>query len=315
MRILQHKSGADSVAFAPDGTMFVLLSGADLWAYPADGSERIFVANTKRSAWVNQFLTISPDGRWLSVSGGAKPVLYEVGSLTPTAKAGRKQGLGWQHHTVPDESFSGWTMFTGDSTFWIGTVQGVSFEVTVRLYCRPLSGASGFHFPPASILGWHGFATVPGASAVVVSRRNAESKARCLWRVDLAQPDQPAELLGSVNHGGWFTVGADGRVFFLCAKRGVGVYSQKPNGLHLDFAVELPGFNNMPTLAISGDGRRFVARDTLSKLVYAGDAATGELFGPWDWNIGAVNGVAISPDGLTAAAAGSSKKVAVWDLE
>src|SRR5262245_28253041 len=94
MRMLQHKSGANSVAFAPDGTLFVLTAGDELWAYPGDGSERVYVGSTRHSSWTNQFLTISPNGRWLSVSGGRDPVLYEVGSST-AASGGRPQaGVG-----------------------------------------------------------------------------------------------------------------------------------------------------------------------------------------------------------------------------
>jgi hypothetical protein len=315
MRILQHKSCVNSVAFAPDGTLFVLTAGDELWAYPADGSERVYVANTRHTSWTNQYLAISPDGRWLSVSGGKYPVLYEVGSLAPVAGSSRKRGLVWQKDTVSGEGFQGWTEFTGDSTFWVGRVDGSSLEVPVRLYCRPLSGSQAFHFPAASVPQWNHFATVPGTPVVILSGWSAESKALCHWRVDLTRLERPAEQLGSSEHGGWLTVSADGRLFLLSAARGLGVYSQNPDGLHLDFAVHLPGFDNVPTLVLSGDGRRFVARDLMSKLVYAGDTATGELFGPWEWNIGVVNGVAIAPNGLTAAAAGSSKKVAVWDLE
>ena len=93
------------------------------------------------------------------------------------------------------------------------------------------------------------------------------------------------------------------------------IYSVGPGGFHLDLTVPLPHCPNTPTLSLSADASRFVACCFQSKLVCAVETATGEVRGPWDWGIGQVNDAAIAPDGLTAAAAGSSKKLAVWDLE
>jgi hypothetical protein len=274
------------------------------------------LGNTRNGSWSNAFLTVSPDGRWLSVSGGRDPVLFEVGSLTAAPSVlGRRQRLAWRKETFGGEVFQGRSAFTGDSAFFLGIVNGVSLNVPLRLYCRPLSGLPAFHLAPPSVPHWNRFATVPGVPAVVLTGWREEAKAFSHWRVDLLAPEQPAVLLGSTEHDGGLTVGSDGRLFLLSAKQGLGVYSPVRNGLRLDFAVRLPGFDNMPTLAVSGDGRRFVVRDSMSKFVYSGDATTGVLFGPWDWNIGAVNGIAIAPDSLTAAAAGSSKKVVVMDLE
>jgi len=68
-------------------------------------------------------------------------------------------------------------------------------------------------------------------------------------------------------------------------------------------------------ISLSADARIFVARCYKNKLVCGANTVTGEILGPWEWKIGQINDVAIAPDGLTAAAAGSSKKLIVWDLD
>jgi hypothetical protein len=35
----------------------------------------------------------------------------------------------------------------------------------------------------------------------------------------------------------------------------------------------------------------------------------------WEWKIGEVNDLKFAPNGMTAAAAGSNRKVVVWDLD
>jgi WD40 repeat protein len=65
--------------------------------------------------------------------------------------------------------------------------------------------------------------------------------------------------------------------------------------------------------AVSLDGRRLLTQFRSEVALW--DTETGQNLGSWDWQIGTVNGVAFAPDGLTAAAAGSKRKLVVWDLE
>jgi hypothetical protein len=132
MRVFQHKSGLDAVSFAPDGTLFVLARDSQLWAYPAGGEDRVFVVSARHTIRSNRFLSISPEGGWLSVSGGSHPVLVRVGAFDPPPGGDRKKGLGWQKETFPSETFDSQVLFSGDSAFCLGLVSGYSLEVPIR---------------------------------------------------------------------------------------------------------------------------------------------------------------------------------------
>jgi WD40 repeat protein len=44
------------------------------------------------------------------------------------------------------------------------------------------------------------------------------------------------------------------------------------------------------------------------------DVATGEERSSIDWGTGPLNGLAVAPDGLTAAAGGKDGRIVLWDL-
>lgn len=315
MRILQHTLGLWSVAFAPDGTLFVLTQrGGALWAHPAGELARVLVAVDGR---LSGNLEVSPDGRWLAVSGGRQATVFRVGPLTPPADGptAPAPGLGWERHTFPDTRFYQPGHFTGDSAGWVGRAD-VPGRYAVHHFRRwRLPDFAPFDHPPASALPCLEWATTPVTSHAVVAGWSSDLNAVGAWRVDVARPDTQPELLGTVEDCANLVVGSDGRLFASDPDGLVRIYSPRAGKLRLDQTVSFPKYESSPHVVVSADGRRLVARAFRNKLVYAGDTTTGEVFGPWDWKIGQVNGVAIAPDGLTAAAAGSNKKVAVWDLE
>lgn len=310
-----------SVAYAPDGTLFALTArGGELWAYPANGAPRVLVARATADNPLEGWLDVSPDGRWLAVSGLSDATLFKVGSLAPSdaaAPAADRCSLlsGWDDYRFPDLYFYQRTCFTGDSAFWVGRTRGGSISHRFEFRCWSLPDLTRFEYTRLPKFEYQHMTAAPGTSHVVVEGWSPEHNAVAFWRGDLARPYAPVTApAGTTDECNGFRIGSDGR-FYATDHGKVLIYSVTPDGVHLDLTVPLAHYTSTPELSLSADARRFVARSFRSKLVCAAEAATGEVLGPWDWNIGQVNDAAIAPDGLTAAAAGSSKKLVVWDLD
>jgi WD40 repeat protein len=322
VRYHRHTAGVQSVAFGPDGTLFALTSrGGEIWAYPAGGGERVLAVRATSTHPLEGWLDVSPDGRWLAVTGLQDPTLFRVGSLTPDALAASQLARcatlpGWGTHRYHTLHFYGRTCFTGDSKHWVGRTHHSLAGIRQRFRSWRLSDLArseytGFLVEPS----YQTIAAEPGTSCVVVEGWSSEHKACAFWRGDVATPDVPAgEPVGTVEHCNGFRIGGDGR-YYVSYHREILVYSPGPSGFRLDLTIPMPHFKSTPELSLSADGRRFVAHCFLHKLVCAADTRTGDVSGPWDWNIGKVNAAAIAPDGLTAAAGGTSKKLVVWDLD
>lgn len=67
-------------------------------------------------------------------------------------------------------------------------------------------------------------------------------------------------------------------------------------------------------VAYSADGRVLISGGK-DESVQIWDAFTGARLAAYDWDIGPIQGVAITPDGTLAAACSVSKRVVVWDVE
>jgi hypothetical protein len=66
-----------SVAYGPDGTLYALtVRSSELWAYPPGGAKRVLAARRTAENRLEGWLDVSPDGRWLSVSGLQDPSLF-----------------------------------------------------------------------------------------------------------------------------------------------------------------------------------------------------------------------------------------------
>lgn len=319
MLIHRYPTGVWSVAYAPDGTLYALTAkNCELWAHPPDGSGKVLVAKQTDANRLEGTLDVSPNGQWLSVSGYRALTLFRIGPfahpvMNPT---GLSRLSGWQDwgHSRPDSNDP--TVFTGDSAFCVNRVKEDFVGTTWHLRCWRLPDLSEFRYAGFGDINCQRLALIPGTPFVVVEGWSAKHDAAALWQADLAQPNAPAELIGTIKQAYFngLLIGGDGR-YYVLTHGTVLVFTLSATGFQLVREIRLPEFKSTPKLALSADGTRFVASCFRNKLVYAGRTDTDSVSGPWDWKIGDVNDVTIAPDGLTAAAAGSNKKVVVWDLE
>ena len=65
-------------------------------------------------------------------------------------------------------------------------------------------------------------------------------------------------------------------------------------------------------LDVTRDGRLLAAGADGTVILW--HTADGSRAAAWDWAQGALNAVAVSPDGMTAAAAGASGQIVLWDM-
>lgn len=77
---------------------------------------------------------------------------------------------------------------------------------------------------------------------------------------------------------------------------------------------EKPALNNARAACFDPSGRHLLlAGDAPSVLAY--DTATWAVARKWNWKVGTLRAVAVSPDGTLAAAAGTRGTIVVWDLD
>ena len=69
-----------------------------------------------------------------------------------------------------------------------------------------------------------------------------------------------------------------------------------------------------PPFALLPCGRRVLIRGQKSRVELR-DVATGETITVWKWGLSRLLALAVSPDGLTAAAGGHGGQLLLWDLE
>lgn len=75
-----------------------------------------------------------------------------------------------------------------------------------------------------------------------------------------------------------------------------------------------PGSRGRLPVALSPDGESVLIADESRRTVRHLDLATVTERTAWRWPIGAVSALAVSADGLTAAAGGAAGRVVLWDL-
>jgi WD40 repeat protein len=68
------------------------------------------------------------------------------------------------------------------------------------------------------------------------------------------------------------------------------------------------------TLAFSADAGTLLT-GSADRTVRRWDTWTGKQQEAWHWEIGRINAVALSPDGMTAAAGGEKSEIVIWDMD
>lgn len=102
----------------------------------------------------------------------------------------------------------------------------------------------------------------------------------------------------------------DGRV---AAAGGSKVFILRAKGGKPQFTLDAGGRSPVNDVAVAASGRLVAAMDNGTVRVW--DTSTGEPGPVFKWGVGGVWSVALAPDGLTCAAAGSKGRVVIWDVD
>ena len=306
------------LAYTPDGkTLFTGDGSRAVRAWNlATGEQSVVVQQTSPFGAVQaQPLGVSPDGRRLAV-WSAGLVLCEIGPIPPPSDRPafiELDGLDGRHFRVapgwtltcllPIYGFTSispdWTVFVSvgyrGAHFWdvnTGKWQGGTFgshhHMTTAAFSADGKTLAASVWEPSGyrILFWD------------VARR------RRLGRITLCFGLNPLVPLFSPE-GRWFAVFREAQVEFFDARSG----RMTPEG-----SIRNPTRKHFLEPAFSPDGRRLLTTDK-SKVIRLWDVESRQLLEEWNWEIGMVNWIRFAPDGQTAAAAGSGRKVVVWDID
>jgi hypothetical protein len=319
MKFLTHTSGFQSVAYTRGGALYSSSADGRVWAW--DGVARrlqcVFAASRPvKPAWGAPLwgAVPSPDGRWLLVRGGDNDVLLRVGPAGPLAEANRagdRFPSGWEARELGC-SFRRAPRFTADSGLLTG--EPASSEPDPRALFWDLETFERGALPIPD--NWRDDYQPWGSGRALIAVLNDRYPLFDVVSLDLAGSREPTHhgTFPDLTHRirvcrtDWLVVPGFSTVRLL-----------RPSGSGFEVASECKDRSSLTALmcmydwAVSPDGRRLLTQFRGEVALW--DTETGRELGSWDWQIGTVNGVAFAPDGLTAAAAGSRKKLVVWDLE
>jgi WD40 repeat protein len=106
----------------------------------------------------------------------------------------------------------------------------------------------------------------------------------------------------------------DGRWLAVSNAEKIELYDARSEHLLCEATIRHPTRKHIQQMVFSPDGKWLLtsARDKVLRLW---DVASQKVLQEWAWQIGEVSSIKFSPDGMTAAAAGTSRKVVVWDLD
>lgn len=276
-------------------------------------------------------LAFSPDGRWLAAAGYGHVSRWELATgrerpVEQPAVAGYCQAVVFS----PDSKWFAWGVQSGSGVYRVAGVQGASRAVV------EFPDPEFIPFGPTN----HGFLAdgrhvALGTNAVTVFGRGKRDGRQSMFRL----PANSANRLATAP---------DGKSIAVAGKGGVALWAVRdrkwtPTAIDPRPAVGLgftargllwfatadgvsvvdPATNEWPTRdvkvpfpvkAVTPDGR-FAFGAVGEKPIAAFDLWHAVPALGYDWGVGRIDTVAVSPDGLTAAAAGASGQIVLFDLD
>lgn len=284
------KSTVSSLAFAPDGSALLsaAFSAVRLWDLRSGGSQVLF-PTVPYAVWVDH----APNGPEVACCSGSEVWLGD--RLTGDVRAlGLDRGMSK-------------VCFSPDGR-WLAAAGHRGVLVWDRTEKRP--GAPG----PGAAAQAYSVAFAPDSRVLASGHRTPYGRHPAEQWVRLAEPATGREVSVLRGHGNTATALAfspDGATLaaacgqFLWAwdvRSGAARTQQKVGSLHFQ------------AIAFTADGR-FLAAARNDKTVRFWDTRTWKEHAAFDWEIGPLVSLAISPDGMRAAAGSKRGKIVVWDLD
>jgi WD40 repeat protein len=310
-----HTGPVWALAYAPDGRLLAS-GGADrtlrLWDVPARRELALFLGHTNTIVVV----AFAPDGRSLASVGRDRHVrLWDVTAGRERGELPRQTVLPTSAAFFPDGRslavggglITGLAVSPDGSTVAVGS--GYPMYVThgtVRVWdVETGTESAGLDL---SDMG-HWSARYPRAGRRVELGGGIRG-------VKLWQPggDRPLTALPHRHPVLAVAFSPDGATLATAAGPTVRLWDAATGGERLTLRGHRRDAGSVTALAFTPDGAALLS-GSIDRSVRLWDVAVGRPRKSYGWPVGKVYAVAVAPDGLTAAAAGASPDIVVWDLE
>jgi WD40 repeat protein len=301
------------VAFSSDGRHLITLNSKKLvrvWDRATWEARVVFDLERWNDPWGSSMLTW---GSTFALTGDLLPYRNGVWDFGPALEDARDPNresrpapLGFLCRRIDLDlpTFNSVTGIACDGRTIVGVTHRGGEGHRVRVW--DLGGRQRSEFSPNQpIQHWGGVALSPGGRTLA-----APSPDRSVVLIDLTAKEAVGRLphTDSVSN---IVFAPDGQSLASTAGRSIwqwDVVERKP-------IRRFPAFGKFASAPAFHPGGELLGAGSRDGQVRLWKVIDGTEVGRFDWGVGAINGLAFSPDGLTAAVAGQRGKVVVWDLE